>query len=104
MMLLYCFSCSEGNKKNIIQEKKFEAILYDLHLIEARLEHFGALSDTFYYAAGKGYEQLFEKHGITKTQFEETFFYYQQQPKQFEKLYENVVNKLSEEEAKTRGE
>ncbi len=93
-------SCSEGNKKLPITESKFKEILIDIHFHEARLEQFIGLTDTFFYAAGKGYENVFEKHGVTKKQFQETFLYYEQQPKAFEKIYEEIVNKLSEEEAK----
>jgi hypothetical protein len=97
--LLLC-SCSEGNKKIPITESKFMDVLTDIHFHEARLEQFTGLTDTFYFSAGKGYEKIYEKHGITKDQFMETFSYYEQQPKEFEKLYEKIVDKLSEEEAK----
>ncbi len=75
-----------------------------MHLAEARLEYFEPMTDSFFYAAGKSYEKVFKKHGVTSVQFQETFNFYQQNPKEFEKLYESVVEKLSEEDAKMRGE
>ena len=93
-------SCSERNKKLPITESKFKEILIDIHFHEARLEQFTSMTDTFFYAIGKGYENIFEKHSVTKEQFQETFLYYEQQPAAFEKIYEEIVDKLSEEEAK----
>jgi hypothetical protein len=51
---------------------------------------------------GEGYKKVYEKHNVTEKDFKETFRLYEEHPKQFEKLYEEVVNVLSEQEAKAK--
>ncbi len=88
--------------KHILSEEKFKATLIDIHLLEGKLELQKNVSDTLFYMAGRGYERVFEKHGISQEQFEETFEYYRSEPKKFDKLYETIVEELSKAEAKTK--
>jgi hypothetical protein len=101
-LLVLLASCNNETFKTPITENKFKEILIDIHLHEARLEQFKQLSDTSFYAMGEGYKKVYEKHNVTEKDFKETFRLYEEHPKQFEKLYEEVVNVLSEQEAKAK--
>jgi hypothetical protein len=41
------------------------------------------------------YDELFEKEGVTKEQFEATFRYYSARPEQMKLIYEEIVTELS---------
>jgi hypothetical protein len=91
--------CNQDPKKPPIEEEKFISIMIDIHLLEARLENLKQLNDTSFFAAGKGYEQIYKNHSVTKEQFRQTFDFYLNHPKQMDKLYEKIVDSLSEMEA-----
>jgi hypothetical protein len=76
--------------------------LIDIHLLQAKMENYKSLNDTFFYATGKGYEEIFSKHKITQSEFSETFDFYLNNPKLMDKIYERITEKLSEEEAKAK--
>ena len=102
MFLFIVTSCEREEKKPPIDESKFEEVLIDVHLLQARLENYKSLSDTFFYATGKGYEEIYQKHGISKAAFKETFEFYLTHPKQMDKMYERITEKFSEMEAKAK--
>lgn len=94
-------ACNSENKPPI-NETTFKNILSDIHLYEAKMNKYKQGTDSLYFALGATYEYIYKKHGVTQQQFLETFHFYEANPKKFEKLYEGVVEKLSEEEAKMK--
>jgi hypothetical protein len=100
--LLFAAGCKTENQNPPIEEIKFQKILIDIHLLQARMENYKSLNDTFFYATGKGYEEVYKKHHITQEQFKETFEYYLNNPKQMDKMYEKITEELSEQEAKAK--
>jgi hypothetical protein len=101
LSVLFCFACEE-NIKPSISENTFQNILIDIHLKESRIGKYQPLTDSIYYAAGSAYNEIYKKHKVNAKQFKQTFEYYEQNPKKFEKIYETIVEKLSEQEAKLK--
>lgn len=78
-------------------------ILVDLHLAEATFNHFRYdtayqnLSSTVYYYS------VLDKYQMPDTIFEKSFVYYASNPRNFEKMYRKVMNKISVMEQELSG-
>lgn len=73
-------------------------MLVDIHLAEATFNHMrydsiirNSSSVNFYYS-------ILEKYEVADSVFEKSFVYYASNPRSFEKMYREVMNKLSETE------
>ena len=81
--------------KNLISENQMVDMLVDIHMAEATYKSSvrdslaNATSDSFYYG-------VLEKWGVPDSVFEKSFVYYAGNPKNFEKMYQQVMNKLNE--------
>lgn len=79
---------------NAIPEDRFVPVMVDVHLVEATInQKFGRIDDTTS-SSQRYYEALFEKHHITRTEFDSTFNYYKRNPRQMEKIYQQVNDSL----------
>jgi hypothetical protein len=83
---------------HLIREKQMINMLVDIHLAEATFNHMrydtivrNSSSVNFYYS-------VLEKYQVPDSVFERSFVYYASNPKNFEKMYRGVMNKLSETE------
>jgi hypothetical protein len=45
------------------------------------------------------FEAIFKKHGITKTEFDSTLFFYSKKPDEMSGIYDKVLERLSELDA-----
>ena len=100
------FSCNEGpieKPDHLVKEKKMINMLVDIHLAEATFNHMlhdsivrNSSSVNFYYS-------VLEKYNVTASVFEKSYVYYASNPKNFEKMYLEVVNKLVEIEQNFSG-
>lgn len=89
--------------ENLISEKDMIEILVDIHIAEATFSHMRydtlikkSSSENFYYS-------VLEKYQVADSVFEKSFVFYASTPKQFEDLYQDVMNKLSETEQEFSG-
>ena len=100
-------SCEEPvveKPENLIKEEKMIEMMLDMHLAEAifqnqRYQDSAILKTTsadFYYS-------VLEEYNVPDTLFEKSFVYYASNPRQFEKMYQDVMNKLSEMEQQYSG-
>ncbi|MDO8952073.1 MAG: DUF4296 domain-containing protein [Draconibacterium sp.] len=83
---------------HLIKEKQMINMLVDIHLAEATFNRMrydsimrNSSSVNFYYS-------VLEKYEVPDSVFEKSFVYYASNPKNFEKMYREVMNKLSETE------
>jgi len=83
---------------HLIREKQMINMLADIHLAEATFNHMrndtlmrNSSSENFYYS-------VLAKYEVPDSVFEKSFVYYASNPKNFEKMYREVMNKLSETE------
>jgi len=102
LVAVFSVGCAETEAPeappNLIEESKLERILVDLHITDA------VISEKKYRKKEKGvqpsayYNALFEKHGITKEQFQNSMAYYAKMPSRLDKIYDDVLNRLYEQE------
>lgn len=89
--------------KNLIRHDKMIDMLVDIHLAEATYNRYrydttmrNLTSTDFYYS-------VLQKYETPDTVFEKSFLYYASEPKNFEKMYREVMNRLSEKEQQLSG-
>ncbi len=116
--ILYCFlsllliipSCREdiGEKPSyLISRDRMVNILLDIHLADAvyQTRHFSD-EKLMQYSESDFYYSILKKHQIADSVFEKSLIYYSGKPKEFEKIYTRVINKLTlmeqEEKKKTQ--
>ena len=90
--------------ENLISRDKMIDMLADIHLAEAafnNLRHRDSLLENS--TSGDFYYSLLEKYGVADTVFEKSFIFYASQPRDFEKMYRQSMNQLSEMEQEYSG-
>ena len=107
-LVTWSIGCSEQpvekTPKGVLPIDKMTAVMIDIQLIEAgivvrkynRTQRKDQITD--YYRA------LYHKHKITKETFDLSLQYYTDHPGQLEEIYESMMEKLSELEAKAENE
>lgn len=107
ILLLTVFSCSKPvveKPEVLIHEDQMIDILVDIHLAEATFNtrrHRDSLvmkssSANFYYS-------ILDKYQVPDSVFEQSFVFYVSQPRKFEKMYRQAMNKLNEMEQEYSG-
>jgi len=88
---------------HLVSERKMIEMLVDIHLAEATYNRMrndtlvkNSSSANFYYS-------VLAKYEVADSVFEKSFVYYASVPKNFEKMYREVMNKLSETEQEYSG-
>ncbi|MBW6534752.1 MAG: DUF4296 domain-containing protein [Mariniphaga sp.] len=104
MAFFFCSKPVVEKPELLIQENKMIDMLADFHLAEATFNarrHRDSLvmkssSADFYYS-------ILDKHQVPDSVFEQSFVFYVSQPRKFEKMYRQVMNKLNEMEQEYSG-
>lgn len=91
--LVLLFAACSDRPDGVMSQGEMRDFLTDLHLLEGMItqqQNFGSdnRQEVYYYNA------LFEKHGITKADFDSSLVYYTKQPKRFERIYAGVTRDL----------
>jgi hypothetical protein len=98
LLLASCSSHPKGPPgKGILRDNDLVDLLVEMHYME---NIFSVATDYYTYTPGKYdtldyYQELFDKYGITRADFERTLEYYSFHPPRFEILYNRVVDELS---------
>ena len=97
-VLFAVVSCDEPimpKPENLLKEKQMINMLVDIHIAEATYNQFrydtimkSNSSENFYYS-------VLDKYEVVDTVFEQSYVYYSSLPKDFEKMYREVMNRLS---------
>ncbi len=87
---LFMTSCG-GDKDNVMSARKFAAVLYDYHLAQS-LSLDLSLSNA--YQQELYYNYVFEKHGITRDEFDRTLSYYTRHPGKFHDIYVKMYDRV----------
>ena len=88
---------------HLISEKQMINMLYDIHLAEATYNHMRSDSIVRKSSSENFYYSVLAKYEVSDSVFEKSFVYYASVPKNFEKMYREVMNKLSETEQEYSG-
>lgn len=78
-------------------------MLYDIHLAEATFNKMRTDSLVRKSSSVNFYYSVLAKYEVADSVFENSFVYYASVPKNFEKMYREVMNKLSETEQEYSG-
>lgn len=106
-VLASLISCDKNiieKPENLIKEKQIIDIIVDIHLAESTFNvrrysddlAKNSSSANFYYS-------VLDKYNVPDTIFEKSYVYYASQPRQFEKMYGEVMNRLNELEQRFSG-
>jgi hypothetical protein len=97
--IITIISCSkEKSNKAIISEEEMIELLVDIHKTDALLTRAVNRGEIKNDEVIEYYKGMFEKHNITREEFDSAFDYYSHDFKRFEKMYSNVVIKLQQQE------
>lgn len=107
LLLIFAItSCDEPpipKPDKLIKEKQMIEMLVDIHMAEATFIHMrydsiikNSTSANFYYS-------VLEKYQVPDSLFEKSFVFYASNPRHFEEMYREVMNKLSETEQQFSG-
>src|SRR4030042_4378997 len=91
------FGCRKNKEKYIIPKDKFKNILVELHLADGIYMH-NYSKYLFHNDSLNFYNDIFDIYGYSKEQFDTTMKWYTNHPKQFEIIYDDVVNELNKTE------
>ena len=96
-LVIVC-SCSNTNEpENLISREKMVKVMTEIHILESKMSKVQVEPLDSTQAVYDHYEGLlFEDLGITKDQYEISFNYYVDNPNEFEKIYQAVVDTLME--------
>jgi response regulator RpfG family c-di-GMP phosphodiesterase len=100
LFLVVALSCSRGSSNySIIGEEKMVDVLVDIHMADATLNvaNLRVVADTSIIKLY--YSDVLKKHNFTQKQFDNSIKYYSSKPKDFEKIYEKVSEKLAKLES-----
>jgi len=90
--------------EHLIRENQIIDMLVDVHLAEATYLN-RRYSDTLvkHSTSSDFYYSVLDKYNVPDSVFEKSFVYYTGNPKNFEKMYRKVMNRLSEMEQEYSG-
>lgn len=82
----------------MIEKKRLVPIIVDLHKVHGIVK--SQTFKKFFYTSDSVqiYEPVFEKHRVTRAQFERSIEYYSTFPLEFDKIYEEVIAELTREQ------
>jgi hypothetical protein len=101
-LLPLLFSCSDPDvivvPDSVLPKEKMADVMVDIHLLEATLNIHAGGNDKDLVPAKIN---IYEKHQISKTQFEESYKFYTENPELLAEIYQKVLDNLSKLQAET---
>jgi len=99
-LMLLVYSCTNPSEvkvpDHVMPRDKMAEVLVDIHLVEGARVGRDIMGDSlhsdFYYA------KVYDKHNITKADFDTSFSFYSQHPKVMDKIYSRAIEKLNKME------
>lgn len=89
-------SCGKHRPGYVIKPSKMEGLLYDYHIAQVM----SMSSET--YKRGAYLDFVFEKHGVTKEEFDTSMVWYTRNGEELAEIYKNVQTRLEREEARMK--
>jgi len=82
------------SKDSVISRDRMVLILTDIHVLEAVLQYQRNRKGQSLDPVTARYQQLFSEYGISRKRFTQNLAYYQSDPEEFLKIYNDVVSEL----------
>lgn len=92
--LLLFAGCRARRPENVLSPRKMESLLYDYHLAQAVVNNL-PYEDKYQAEFYRNYE--FQKHGVTKDEFDASVLWYTRNPKELNKIYEKLYARADRE-------
>lgn len=103
VICLLLVACAEEKKEGIpstiLTKQKMAAVMLDMHLLEAAMSLNTYRPDIITKGDPAIAFDVFDKHKITKAQYNESFEYYAQHPELLNEVYQLVLENLSKMQA-----
>jgi hypothetical protein len=80
--------------EGVLSRAEFTAILTDLQLIEARMNHELVVQPRDHVPLNAYYDEAFKERGVTREQFTLSFEHYASDPELLKSIYEDVITEL----------
>lgn len=93
-VIVLLVACSHKRNTDIIAPDKLERVLYDYHLAQVMVSD---MSSGERYKRDFYFEYVYDKHGVTKAQFDSTLVYYARYPKGLSEIYANLSKRIEKE-------
>ncbi|MBK7681287.1 MAG: DUF4296 domain-containing protein [Bacteroidia bacterium] len=104
LMLSLFFGCSKKQVEvpaDVIPRDTMIVVLAEIHLAEASIQVLNVeVKDSLKAVSFGFYNYIFSKHNITQELFKKSFDYYRSEPAYFHAMYDEVITRLSEDQAK----
>ncbi len=97
LSIILLASCSQNKNidDQLISEKKMIGVLLDVQISETYIQNSRTIKDKNKNINPEDhYKYIFDKHQITKEQFDESIRFYQQDLEKFKSLYDSVEKRL----------
>jgi hypothetical protein len=99
ILLSACHEPVVEKPKNLVPRDRIVEMLTDMHIAESVFQNRRYSSEQlFQFTEADFYYSILKKYNISDTTFEKSLIYYSSHPKEFEKIYSRVLNKLNEME------
>lgn len=97
-LFLFLVACGGKEKppSGPLDRKKFEQVLMESLLIEARLNQELTVDKREDGTTSAWYDEMFKKQGVTKADFRATYDAYLKQPEELKSVYQDVLNDLQQ--------
>lgn len=103
LVLFSLMACdNKQEKRPTISEKQLVDILVDVHLTDASLSSKNIYTRRGNYLPSYYYNSIYEKYGISPTQFDSCINYYGRHSQRFNQLYDQVIDSLNRLETKLK--
>lgn len=89
--MLALISCGEDKRSDVIPPKKLESILYDYHLAQVMISD---LPSSERYKKDFYFDYIYDKHGVTKEQFDSSMVYYARYPEDLSNIYTRLSSRI----------
>ncbi len=108
LLLSSCYNTHDGNKipkpDNLIGKDKLVLVIADMEIAESTIREKQNLGQEIDGLQERFYLAIFQKHEITKEQFENSMAYYKQDLDELSDIYEEVITRLSMMESEVQHE
>ncbi len=93
LLLISVVSCT-NRPKEVLSPSKMEDVIFDLYLVDGAFEQKNIVDAGVDTSLVKMYQGILDKHEISQANFDSSLVWYASQPKQFKRIYEDVILRL----------
>jgi hypothetical protein len=105
LLAIFLSSCFQDKApENVISEEDMVEIIIDMHLTDGLFTITKVRKDLAQKDSLNYYNEIFLKYGYTRQDFDTSVYYYSKNINEYDKIYQEVLNRLNEMETELRQE